>query len=183
VLLVRFGSQNDEGAPGATALANPVIAEQCVDMLHNDFGLVGPVMRFLTANRSGSAGVDSKFPADNTFPGAVLIKTIPVALDDGADFSIKGGVDRAVDTEASKELIHISGRVKETEIVVDRGGNRGRLMEGCAILREHEYVIIEFRGEVSWYVRAFRFGSPDFRRDVDHKVRTGGKETDARLTS
>lgn len=65
VFLVRLSSKDDRRAPWPFTDTDPAVMEKDFEMFHDDFALVGSVVRFSTTNGGGAAGVNTKFKVEN----------------------------------------------------------------------------------------------------------------------
>jgi hypothetical protein len=82
VFLVRFGSEDDGGAPRSKTFTDPAIDFQNLEVFHDDLAFVRPVMRFLATDGRRGASVDSNFEVQNRELDASTIEAVPIRLDD-----------------------------------------------------------------------------------------------------
>jgi hypothetical protein len=85
MFLVGLSSEDDGGAPGAKASADPAISLQDFDVRHDDLAFVGPIMGLLAADRRRGTGIDGKFEIQDRKLDTGAVEAIPMGFNDVDD--------------------------------------------------------------------------------------------------
>jgi hypothetical protein len=171
--LMRLGGKDDGRTPRSTALTDPTVAEENVDMFHDDLALVRPAMWFLATHRRRAAGVDSEFEMKDGKLDASGVKAVPMRLDDGDDGGADSGSDGRPNNKILGEFIDVAVVVPQVDVGARIGEWCGRVTDGTTVLFEQEDALIDIVAAVHGNALIGRLGAPKFGRNSNDK-RTGG---------
>jgi hypothetical protein len=175
MFLMRFGGKNDGGTPGAITFTNPTVAEEDIDMFHDDLAFVGTVVRFLAAYRRRGASIDGKFKIENGKSDASRIETVPMRLDDRDDRRADGRVDGRPDNKILGEFSDVAIVVPLMDIRANVGKWCRRMTDGAAVLFEEEDTLINVVAVIHGNVMVGRFGAPELGRNSNNEGAGGGR--------
>jgi hypothetical protein len=145
-----------------------------LDVRHNDFAFMGPIMGFFAADSRGSAGINGEFKVEDRVLDTSGVETVPMGLDDVDDGGTNGGIDVGRDVEIFGEFREIACAIPEVDVSASVFERFGGVANGFAVLREEEDAVIDVVGVVHVDVAVDGFGAPDLRGNVDHK-QTGSR--------
>jgi hypothetical protein len=111
MFLMRFGGKDDGRTPRAITFSDPTVAEEDIDMLHDNLAFVGTVVGFLAACRRRPTSVDGKFEMEDGKLDTSRIEAVPMRLDD----TDNGGADSGVDGRPNNKAL---GEFGDITIVV-----------------------------------------------------------------
>jgi hypothetical protein len=174
VLLVGFGGEDNDAAPGATARSDPFVIEKDCELFHDDFTFMWAIIGLGAANGLALASVNYKFESTNTFGHASFIEGIPVLLNKHGQFAFCFLVDIIANAEVFGEFRCVSSWVPCTNVIA-RGEltEQWSLSEARAILLEGEDAIVKVVIKVIGLVFVCWFGAPDFGGYLDAEADCG----------
>jgi hypothetical protein len=176
MFLVRLGGKDNGRSPGTEAFADPAVGLQDLEVRHDDLALVRPVVRFLTADRRGSTGVNSEFKIQDWVLDTSRVETVPMGFDDGGDGSTRSRVDIGADHKILGELGEVTVTVPKVDVGANIDKRRRRVANSATILLEFEDSVVNVIAVVQWNVTVDWLGSPYLGRDFDDKSGCGWVE-------
>jgi hypothetical protein len=167
MLLMRLGGEDDRGAPRPITFADPSVAKEDFNVLHDNLTLVRPIMGLLATNGGGTTSADGEFEVEDRKLNAGRIEAVPMGFDDGNDGRADGRVNSRTDNKVLGEFGKVLSAVPKVKIgaIV---GERGRGMTNrTAVLLKKKDAIVDIVAVVHGNVAIDRLRAPDLRGDVD----------------
>jgi hypothetical protein len=175
VFLVRFGGEDNRGAPGALADADPTVVQKDMEVFHDDLAFVGSVVRFAAAYGRRAAGIDTKFEIENGEANAGRIKTVPMRLDNCNDGGADRGGSGGVDNEILREFSGVTGLIPEVDIGTGIDERDEGLVDSTTVTFEEENGIVNVIAVIEGNVAIIWFWSPYFGWNFDDEERSDGR--------
>jgi hypothetical protein len=107
-------------------------------MIHDDLGLMRPIVGLGTTDWSRSAGIDSELEPQDRVPCTILVKTVPPILNDSADGRSDGRVDSIPNAKALLKFHRVASRLEVPKVSTGDGKRRRGTAERSTILREQK---------------------------------------------
>ena len=175
VFLMRLRSEDNRGSPWSVARADPTIMEEDVDVGHDDFAFVGPVVWFSATDGWRTAGVDAKLKTKDWFSDAFRVETIPVFLDDGGYLGPYRRTDVVADHKVFLELATVDNWVPSTDISAIIDKIEGFFGNCFAVFFEEEHAFVDVVAIVQRNVAVLRFWPPEFGGNFDDVSGSGSR--------
>ena len=169
MLLVRLWCKHHHAAPGTATCFDPVVVQESVELLHDDFALMGPVVGLRAADRLAFAGVKTELVAKDALDDTGFVESIPMALDDHGELAFCFELHVGANTKVFVELIGVSACVPHAHVIArgEVAEDGGGLREGCPMTCEEQDAVIEVKVDVIGLVSVFGLGAPELGRHFD----------------
>jgi hypothetical protein len=181
IFLMRLGSENHKGTPRAITFPNPTVGKEHLLLFENNFGFVGPITRFATADGLGTASIDSEFEPKDGFANAGFVEDVPVLLDHHFDATTNGEVDMVADADMLFKLGSISSGIPKVNIGASRLEGGRKTTDRIAILGEDEQIVVDIVAVIQRNISVGWFGPPDLGRNINHEGLGQGSSIRRRL--
>jgi hypothetical protein len=175
VFLMGFGGKDDGRTPRPITFADPTVAKENVDVLHDDLAFVGPVVWFLAACRRRAASVDGELKMEDGKLDAGGVEAVPMRLDDRDDGSADSGVDGRPDNKTLGEFSDIAVVVPQVEVGARVGKWCRRMADSTTVLFKNEHALVDVVTVIHGDALIVRLGAPKFGRDSNDERAGGAK--------
>ena len=169
VFLMGLGGKDNKGTPRAIAFPNPTVGKEHLLLVENNFGFMGTITRFATADGLGAASINSKFEPQDGFANAGFIKNVPVLLNHHFNATAGGKVDVVTDADMLFKFGRITSGIPETNIGTSRLESGRKTADRIAMLSENEQIVVDVVAVIQGDIAVGWFRPPDLRRNVNHQ--------------